>query len=97
MTASPTRRTYTQVTQEKKMTTPAGDNVFLQELELNVRSELTIVETSEPDVDADGVPTVEWLLDPDAQRYEVGLHTLLRAVEALENGSRPGGDPPPAT
>jgi hypothetical protein len=79
------------------MTTPAGDNAFLQELELNIRSELTIVETSEPDVDADGVPTIEWLLDPDAQRYEVGLHTLLGAVETLKNGSRPGDDPLPAT
>jgi hypothetical protein len=75
------------------MTTPAGDNAFLQELELNVRSELTVVETSEPEVDADGVPTVEWLLDPDVQRYEVGLHSLLGAVEALEHGSGVGGDP----
>ena len=74
------------------MTTPAGDNAFLQELELTVRSELTIVETSEPEVDADGVPAVEWLLDPDAQRYEVGLHSLLSAVETLEYGSRGGDD-----
>jgi hypothetical protein len=66
------------------MTTPAGDNAFMQELELNIRSELTIVETGEPDVDADGVPTVQWLLDPDEQRYEVGLHSLLSAVETLE-------------
>ena len=75
------------------MTTPAGDNAFLQDLELNVRSELTIVETSQPDVDADGLPTAEWLLDPDAQRYEVGLHSLLSAVETLEYGSRGGDDP----
>ena len=75
------------------MTTPAGDNAFLQELELNVRSELTIVETSQPEVDSDGVPTVEWLLDPDAQRYEAGLHSLLGAVETLENGFRAGDDP----
>jgi hypothetical protein len=40
-----------------------------------------------------GVPTVEWLLDPDAQRYEVGLRTLLGAVETLESGSRPGARP----
>jgi hypothetical protein len=77
------------------MTIPAGDNAFIQELELNVRSELTIVETSQPEVDADGVPTVEWLLDPDVQRYEIGLHTLLGAVETLENGSRPGDGPSP--
>jgi len=75
------------------MTTPTGEHAFLEELELNVRSELTIVETSEPEVDADGVPAAEWLLDPDAQRYEVGLHSLLSAVETLEYGSRGGGDP----
>jgi hypothetical protein len=69
------------------MTTPTGENAFLQELELNVRSELTIVETSEPELDADGVPAVEWLLDPDAQRYEIGLHSLLGAVETLEGHS----------
>jgi hypothetical protein len=73
------------------MTIPTGEHAFLEELELNVRSELTIVETSQPDVDANGAPTVEWLLDPDAQRYEIGLHSLLGAVETLENGSRPGG------
>jgi hypothetical protein len=78
------------------MTTPAGDNAFLEELELNVRSELTVVETSGPDVDADGVPTAQWLLDPYAQRYEIGLHSLLGAVETMENGSSGGGDPDPA-
>lgn len=77
------------------MTDPAGDNAFMQELELNIRSELTIVETTQPEVDADGVPTVEWLLDPDVQRYEIGLHTLLGAVHTLENGARPGDRPPP--
>jgi hypothetical protein len=75
------------------MTTSAGDNAFLQELELNVRSELTVVETGEPDVDADGVPTAEWILDPDAQRYEIGLHALLGAVKTLEHGPRDGDDP----
>jgi hypothetical protein len=70
------------------MTTPTGENAFLQELELNVRSELTIVETSEPDLDADGLPTVESLLDPDAQRYEIGLRALLGAVETLEKGQQ---------
>lgn len=79
------------------MTDPTGDSAFLQELEINVRSELTIVETSQPEIDADGVPTAEWLLDPDIQRYEIGLHTLLGAVETLENGSRPGDGPPAAT
>lgn len=72
------------------MTTPAGENAFLQELELNVRSELTVVETSEPEADADGVPTIESLLDPYEQRYEIGLRSLLGAVEILEDGTREG-------
>lgn len=79
------------------MSTPTGDNAFLHELELNVRAELTIAETSQPEVDADSEPTVEWLLEEDAQRYEMALRSLLGAVETLENGSRPGDGPPPAT
>ena len=77
------------------MNTPTGDNAFLHELELNVRTELTLAETSQPEEEADGLPTVEWLLDPDAQRYEVALRSLLGAVEALEDGSGPGDHPPP--
>ncbi|HEU5391715.1 MAG TPA: hypothetical protein VFV73_38030 [Streptosporangiaceae bacterium] len=72
------------------MTTPAGENAFLAELELNVRSELTIIETSAPEADTDGVPTVESLLDPYEQRYEIGLRSLLSAVETLEDGFREG-------
>ena len=77
------------------MSTPTGDNAFLYELELNVRTELTLAETSQPEIEAD-IQTVEWLLDPDAQRYEIGLRALLGAVEAVEEGSRPGDDPPAA-
>jgi hypothetical protein len=77
------------------MSTPTGDNAFLYELELNVRTELTLAETSQPELEAD-IQTVEWLLDPDAQRYEIGLRALLGAVEAVEEGSRPGDDPPAA-
>jgi hypothetical protein len=77
------------------MSTPTGDNAFLYELELNVRTELTLAETSQPEIEAD-IQTVEWLLDPDAQRYEIGLRALLGAVEAVEDGSRPGDDPPAA-
>ena len=70
------------------MSTPTGDNAFLHELELNVREELTLAETSQPEEEAVAVPIDEWLSDPaDAQRYEVGLRTLLGAVEALEDGS----------
>ena len=78
------------------MSTPTGDNAFLHELELDVRTELTLAETSQPEEEADGVPTVEWLPDPDAQRYEVSLRNLLGAIEALEDGSRPGDHPPQA-
>jgi len=31
------------------MSTPTGDNAFLYELELNVRTELTLAETSQPE------------------------------------------------
>ena len=75
------------------MSTPTGDNAFLHELELTVRAELTLAETSLPAEQADGIPGDEWPLDPDDQRYDVVLHTLLGAVEALEDGSRPGGHP----
>lgn len=74
------------------MSTPTGDNAFLYELELNVRTELTLAGTSQPEIEAD-IQTVEWLLDPDAQRYEIGLRALLGAVEAMEDGSRPGDHP----
>ena len=79
------------------MSTPTGDNAFLYQLELNVRAELTLVETSQPEEEAVGIPIDEWLFDPaDAQRYEVGLRHLLGAVEALEDVSGPGSHPPPA-
>ena len=77
------------------MSTPTGDNAFLYELELTVRAELTIAETSQPEEQADGVPGDEWPPDPDVQRYEVTLRTLLGAVEALEDASGPGNHPPP--
>lgn len=79
------------------MTSPTGANEFLRELELNVRTELAIAQTSPREIGGDGVPTIDWLLDPDAQRYEIGLRTLLGAVEALEDGPLPGGYPPPVT
>jgi hypothetical protein len=78
------------------MSIPTGDNAFLHELELNVRTELTLAETKQEE-EAGGVPTVEWLLDADAQRYEIGLRALLGAIEAVEDDSRRCGDPPPVT
>jgi hypothetical protein len=66
------------------MSTPAGDNAFLHELELNIRTELTVAETGHSQQQADDVPIDQWLPDPDAERYEIRLRTLLGAVEALE-------------
>jgi hypothetical protein len=76
------------------MSIPTGNNAFLHELELNVRAELALAETSQPEEEAACLPIDEWLSDPaDDQRYEVSLRSLLGAVEALEDGSRPGGHP----
>ena len=72
------------------MSTPTGDDAFLHELELTVKAELTLAETSVPEEQADGVPGDEWPPDPDVQRYDVVLHALLGAVEALEDAPDPG-------
>jgi hypothetical protein len=72
------------------MSTPTGDNAFLHTLELNVRAELTLAETSQPEEEAVSVPIDEWLSDPaDARHYEASLRSLLGAVEALEDASGP--------
>ncbi|MFG2058796.1 hypothetical protein ACGFI9_32720 [Micromonospora sp. NPDC048930] len=72
------------------MSTPTGDN-SLHELESVVEAELAMAESSDP-ADAAELPVTEWLFDPaDAQRDEVGLRSLLGAVEALE-GDAPLGD-----
>lgn len=71
------------------MTTPADDNRFLHGLELDVEAELTLTEARRPERDP-RAPVIEDLLDPDAERYEVSLRTLLGAVEAVADGSHPG-------
>jgi hypothetical protein len=71
------------------MSTPTGDNAFLQELEVMVSTELTVAESCDPEAEPGGVPAADWLPDPDAERYEIRLRNLLGAVEALEDGSRP--------
>lgn len=76
------------------MSASSGDGTFLQRLELDVRAELAEAESSQP-VDAIGVPPDRWLFDPaDAQREDVGLRSLLGAVQALEGDQRPGGGSP---
>ncbi len=67
------------------MSTPTGDNALLYELELTVRAELTLAETSQPEEQADGMPGDEWPPDPDVQRYQVNLRGILGAIEALED------------
>jgi len=71
------------------MSTPTDGNESLYDLELDVRMELTLAETGKPGQEADGVKAVEAVLDPDTERYEVGLRNLLSAIGALEDGSRP--------
>ena len=76
------------------MGAPTGDNAFLRSVELSVRAELAIAEAGQPEKEAVDVSVEEWLVDPeDEQRYELGLHSLLGAVEALEDDSDPGSSP----
>jgi hypothetical protein len=77
------------------MSTPTGgESAFLHELEVEVREELARAETIEAAAEAAEVSMEAWLSDPaDDQRYEVSLHVVLGAVEAMENGSGPGGPP----
>jgi hypothetical protein len=71
------------------MSSSTGRGGFLGELEIEVEAELDLAEASGPQ-EITG-PSTEWLYDPmDAEREEIGLRSLLGAVEALEDGSRPG-------
>jgi hypothetical protein len=64
-----------------------GENAFLHNLEAEVEVELTTAEANHPD-ESTGPAT--WLVDPaEADRDEVALHSLLGAVEALEDDSNP--------
>jgi hypothetical protein len=67
------------------MSSPTGGGDFLHELEVEVEAELRAVESSRQD-EVIGLPVAEWLFDPmDAQQEEVGLRSLLGAVEAMED------------
>jgi hypothetical protein len=73
------------------MNTPASGSVFLQELEVEVCTELTLAETGPSEEEAVSLPIEEWLSDPeDEQRYEAGLHNLLEAVEAMRRTETEG-------
>jgi hypothetical protein len=75
------------------MGTPTEDNSALHNLESVVKEELAMVESSHPAQAAD-LPVSEWLFDPaDAQRDEIGLRSLLGAVEALEGDALFGPAP----
>ena len=63
----------------------AGGDASLHELDRYVRTELILAETSQPEDEAVALPIEEWLFDPeDGPRYEASLHSLLGAVEVLE-------------
>lgn len=82
------------------MGTPADGSAFLSELEVEVRTELTVAEVSQPTVagdtgPGDTGPAVERPLDADAESYadaelyEASLRTLLGAIEAVEDAPDP--------
>ena len=63
---------------------PNDETRFRRELEIEVEADLVMVESSRSE-EVLAQPESEWLFDPlDAQREEVGLRSLLGAVEALE-------------
>lgn len=73
------------------ISTPAGGRVFLDELEVDVYTELTLAETGPPEEEALGLPIEAWLSDPaDDERYEAGLLDLLGAVEAVRRSEAEG-------
>jgi hypothetical protein len=73
------------------LSTPAGGSAFLQELEINICTELTLTETGPSEEEAVSLPIEEWQSDPeDEQRYEAGLHNLLDAVEAMRRTEAEG-------
>ncbi|MCO1659917.1 peroxidase family protein [Pseudonocardia humida] len=78
------------------MSTPTGDHAFLHDLEGTVREELALAERGRSAEEAFTAPIAEWLFDPaDIEREEIGLRSLLGAVEAVEGSSRPAGGAPP--
>jgi len=69
-----------------------SENEFLHGLEAEIKTELAIAESSHPEEVLD-TPVTEWLFDPtDGERYGVGLHGLLDAVEAVEDTTSPNAE-----
>jgi hypothetical protein len=76
---------------EEEMSDPAGDGTFLGELETEVKAELDLAESSGPG-EVVGEASAEWLYESiEVQREEIGLRSLLGAVEAVE-GDDPRND-----
>lgn len=72
--------------------TNQSENEFLHGLEVAIEAELAVAESSHLENVFD-TPVTEWLYDPtDAERYEVGLHGLLDAVEAVEDTTSPDAE-----
>lgn len=69
------------------MNTSADGNEFLHGLEFDVKTELTLAEIGHGQQEVDDILASEGLRDPDAERYEVRLRSILGAIEALEDGS----------
>ncbi len=69
------------------MSTHGEGDLVLYELEVTVRTELITAELNPPEAETDGDLDAEMLLDPDVQRYEVALRSLLGAVEVMEDES----------
>ncbi|HZC27589.1 MAG TPA: CBS domain-containing protein [Actinopolymorphaceae bacterium] len=68
---------------------PTDESRFLDKLEVEVEAELGMARSSHPE-EVLGESPAEWLFDPtDVQREEIGLRSLLGAVEALEGDAQP--------
>jgi hypothetical protein len=80
---------------EEDMSDATGESDFLPDLEIEVEAELRLAESSRPE-EIIGLPSAEWLFDPmDAQREEVGLRSLLGAIEEMEGDGPQDGDRTP--
>ena len=70
------------------MTTPAGGSAFLNELEINVCTELTLAETGPSEEEAVSLPIEEWLSDPRFTINKERLANKAVLVPMLEEAFR---------